>query len=614
MKTNSLDEAKRRILTRVSLEALIQDLVPLTRRGNRLTGLCPFHAEKSPSFYVFDDHYHCFGCHAHGDAISFVRQTKELSFIESLRFLAGKYGIDAPELEESAKYQQRRNEQAALAKIMVTAQEFFASELRGPQGAEAKAYLLGRGFSEGTISEFGFGLTPDQHFGLVRHLRAMHFRDDDILTVGLGAVSTKTGHMYDFFRERITIPIRDPSGRVIAFGGRTTANDPAKYKNSMATPLFDKSGVLFGLDRAKDVIKQKARAVLVEGYMDTLCLWQEGFREAVACMGTALTVRQLKLLQTHAKCSEVILLFDGDNAGHNATLEAIEVALAVPNIRVRAALLTGGEDPDTFVRKNGAAALEDVLSGAQDLLDVAILAQMKSATPASIPTITNEKFVPWLTRVQDPVKRSYLVNLVSLRTGVSVDILNRQIRSFHPGTSPVGVPMLRSVSRPLVDDASQPAIPTRPLTPVEESFLGHLFHSKPGEIDLAIATDFIQRELHLEPLWDSFTKTLLSLLSEKEVPAEHLGDIMSSYLPEEAKVLIRIAESKEQSFASASRAASMQRLMREQKRQAIQKAISAMKQEVQLAGSREPELVPELLQQIMSLHKTLSNLQLAGAE
>ncbi len=175
LKTNSLDDAKRRILTRVSLEALIQDVVPLTRRGNRLTGLCPFHAEKSPSFYVLDDHYHCFGCHAHGDAISFVRQTKEMGFIETLRFLASKYGIEAPELDESAKYQQRRNEQAALAKIMVTAQEFFASELGTVRGREAKDYLLERGFSSENIVSYGFGITPEQHFGLVRHLRLCAF-------------------------------------------------------------------------------------------------------------------------------------------------------------------------------------------------------------------------------------------------------------------------------------------------------------------------------------------------------------------------------------------------------------------------------------------------------
>ncbi len=174
--------------------------------------------------------------------------------------------------------------------------------------------------------------------------------------------------MYDFFRERITIPIHDSSGRVIAFGGRTTVGDPAKYKNSMATPLFDKSSVLFGLDRAKESIKQRNRAILVEGYMDTLCLWQSGFGETVACMGTALTIRQLKLLQSNAKCSEVTLLFDGDSAGRNATLDAIDVALAIPNLRVKAAILTDNEDPDTFVRKNGSEALLQVLNGAQDLL------------------------------------------------------------------------------------------------------------------------------------------------------------------------------------------------------------------------------------------------------
>lgn len=614
MQTNSLDEAKRRILTRVSLETLIQDVVPLTRRGNRLTGLCPFHAEKSPSFYVFDDHYHCFGCHAHGDAISFVRQTKELGFIEALRYLAGKYGIEAPELEENAKYQQRRNEQTALLKIMVEAQEFYASELRGPRGGEARAYLSGRGFTADNIDVFGFGLTPAEHFGLVKHLRGLRHRDDDILTVGLGSISAKTGNMYDFFRERITIPIRDVNGRVIAFGGRTTVQDPAKYKNSAATPLFDKSGVLFGLDRAKEFVKQRGRALLVEGYMDTLCLWQEGFQEAVACMGTALNVRQLKLLQSNAKCNEVILLFDGDNAGRNATLESIEVALALPNLRVRAAMLSGGEDPDTFVRAHGAEALQDLLKSAQDLIEVSIAAQLKDATSASIPTKVNELFVPWLSRVQDPVKRSFLVNMVSSRTGVSADILTRQIRSFHFPTNHKGGLQPVAATKASVEEPVFMAMPTRPLTPVEEGFLGHLYHAKPGEIDVAVATEFVQRELNLEPLWDLFCKNILSIHTEQGIPSEKKAELLASYTDEEVKILNRVAETKEESFASSNRQMSMQRLMREQKRQSIQKTISLMKQQIQLAGTRDPDAVPELLQQIMTLHKVLASLTSANAD
>jgi len=505
---NSLDDAKRRILAKVSLEALIQELVPLTRRGVRLTGLCPFHAEKSPSFYVFDDHYHCFGCHAHGDAISFVRQTKELGFVETLRYLANKYGVDAPELDENAKYQQRRGEQTALFRLMVEAQEFFAAELAGPRGSEARSYLMGRGFSAERISEFGFGLTAAEHFGLVRHLRGLRHRDEDIVKVGLGSISTKTGNLYDFFRERIMIPIRDVNGRVIAFGGRTTVNDPAKYKNSMATTLFDKSSVLFGLDRAKDHMKQRGRAIIVEGYMDALCLWQEGFGEVAAAMGTAFNARQLKQIQNHAKCREVILLFDGDQAGLNATLEAIEVALAFPNLRVRAALLTGGEDPDTFVRKHGAAALEDLLKASQDLIEVAIATQLRGSTSAAVPALVNEKFVPWLMRVQDPIQQSYLLNLVSARTGVSAETLNRQLRSLRWGPQS-GKPSVRPVDHASVatendDDDFKIALPTRPLTPVEEGFLGHVYHGKPGEIDAAVAIDFLKKELNLEPLWEAF--------------------------------------------------------------------------------------------------------------
>jgi DNA primase len=609
--TGSLDDAKRRILERTSLEGLIQEQVPLTRRGSRLTGLCPFHAEKSPSFYVFEDHYHCFGCHAHGDAISFVRQTKNLSFVESLRFLAGKFGVDAPELAGSAAFQLRKNEHTALAKIMVHAQEFFMNELSSERGASAQSYLQQRGFSPDNISSFGFGLTPSDHFGLTTHLRSLRFRDEDIVKVGLASVSTKSGSLYDFFRERIMIPIKDPAGRVIAFGGRATNDDPAKYKNTMATPLFDKGGVLFGLDRAKNYIKEKNRAVLVEGYMDALCLWQEGFKESVACMGTAHGLRHMKLLQTHARCSEVVLLFDGDNAGRNATLDAIEVALAAPTFRVRAAMLPEGEDPDTFVRKHGSEALETLLNKAHDLIEVAIEHQLKKASGAAVPTVVSETFVPWLSRITDPVKRSFLATKISDRSGISAEAITRQIKSLYfQGDSKIRKPMPSPSSS---IDLNQSEIdrlpPTRPLSPVEESFIGHLFHGEPGEIDVAIASDFLLREIHLEPTWDTFAKKLLQLHQNKKSPSQFQGEVLASFAPDELQVLNKIIESKSLSYHSINRMESLRSLAKEQKKRAIQKAISAMKAEVHIAGARTPEAVPDMLQQIMTLNKALASLQ-----
>ena len=603
---SSLDGAKRRILDKVPIDSLIGETVSLTRRGSRLSGLCPFHAEKSPSFYVFpDNHYYCFGCHASGDAISFVRQTKEMSFMDSMRYLAAKYGIDAPELEESARYQQRRGEHTAMSQIMVAAQEFFVNELHSPRGEGAREYLLGRGFSEANIRAFGFGLTPEHGYGLVRHLRSLRFRDEDVMRVALGVVSTKTGKLYDFFRDRIMIPIRDSAGRVIAFGGRTTVDDPAKYKNSAATPLFDKSGVLFGLDHAKDVIKERRRAIVVEGYMDALCLWQEGITEAVACMGTAFTVRQMKQLVNHARCPEVVLLFDGDRAGANATLETIEVALEVPDIRVRAALLEGGEDPDTFVRKHGAEVLRQLIDRASDLIDVVIASRLNGIAPTAVPSMVSSEFLPWLLRIVDQVKRGYLVTKIASLTGVSSDVIQAQLRSMRMG------PMnesRREFKAPVEEVPT--AMPTRKLTPVEVGFLGHMFNARPGEIDVALATNFAQKELTLEPLWDSFARAVLAVMAEGEgSPRDHCQSILADFTVDEAKILETITAAPESQFTSANRADSLERLMLDQKLQSVLRSIASMKQQVQLAAARAPETVSEILQQIVVLSGTLTSLE-----
>lgn len=611
-RNNNLDDAKRRIIGRVSLETLIGETVTLTRRGTRLTGLCPFHAEKSPSFYVFDDHFHCFGCHQHGDAITFVRKTRDLSFVDSLKFLAGKYGVEAPELEENARYQQRRNEQAALSQIMVAAQDYFTTQLQTERGEAAKQYLRERGFSDENIASFGFGLTAEEHFGLVKHLRGLRFRDEDVMKVGLGAVSNKTGRMYDFFRERITIPIRDAAGRVIAFGGRTTVNDAAKYKNSMATQLFDKSSVLFGLDRAKDAIKDRRRAILVEGYMDTLCLWQEGFEETVACMGTALTVRQLKQLVTHGKCSEVILLLDGDRAGQMATLEAIEVSLEVPELRVRAAQLPDGFDPDTYVRTNGKDALRAVLDRANDLIDTVISSRLTNISPAAIPKLVTDEFVPWLSRVPDAIKRGFLLTNVASRTGVPVEILTRQVQSLHfgkPHEQQTRVAATRVQQAQQSAEAAAPMLPSRPLTPVEEGFIGHLFHARPGEVDVALATEFALREMQLEPLWESFARTLLGILAEQRAPINEAATILAQFTAQEVRILNRVTESNVVPFECADRAARIAKLILEHKRQTLQKSISAVKQQVQIAGAKAPETVSEILQQIVILNRTLTEIQ-----
>lgn len=610
----SLDDVKQRIKTRVPLDQLIGETVTLVRKGSSITACCPFHAEKTPSFHIYpDQHYYCFGCKETGDAITFVRKTREMSFIEALKFLASKFGVEAPELEESDTLKRRRGELSILSQMMIAAQDLFASEMKTARAEEARAYLRERGFTDESIVKFGFGLTPTEGFGLVKHLRAHGFREDDMIRASLAGISTQSGRPYDFFRQRIMIPIRDPQGRVIAFGGRTTANDPAKYKNSGATPLFDKSGVLFGLDHARDAIKDKRQAIIVEGYMDALCLWQEGYHHVVASMGTALTVRQLKLLFQQTKTPEVVILFDGDNPGQKATLDAIDVVLELPELRVKAAKLEGGDDPDTFVRKNGLDSLRGLVDRAVDLIDVAIGAKLKGASPAAVPSIVNQDFIPWLAKISDPIKRGYLVNRISGLTGVPPDAMARQLRSFQFGVQQGLQPGNRATrsdprdSAGAANEGPKMMMPTRSLTPIEKGFLGHVFFAKPGEIDVTKVEAFVAKELVLEPLWDQFARQIAQSYAQGRAPKDD-PEILAQFSPEETTVLAAVTEMPADSFATADRNRALETLIIEQKRSNIQQSIALLKRQVQIAASQSPEDVPGYLAEVMTLTSSLTAL------
>jgi len=611
----SLDDVKNRIKMRVPLDQLIGETVSLVRRGPSITACCPFHAEKSPSFHIYpDNHYYCFGCKESGDAITFVRKTRDMSFIESLRFLSVKYGIEAPELDEPDSVKRRRGEQLALSQILVAAQDFFVGELKSTRGEQARHYLRERGFSDENILKFGFGLTPLEGYGLVKHLRSLGFRENDMIRASMASISAKTGRPYDFFRDRIMIPIRDAQGRVIAFGGRTTVQDPAKYKNSGATPLFDKSSVLFGLDHARDAVKDRRSAIIVEGYMDALCLWQEGLSEVVASMGTALTVRQLKLLWQQTRTPEVIVLFDGDAAGHKATLAAIEVVLEVPEIRVKAAKLDGNDDPDTFVRKNGAEALQSVLKKSVDLIEFCIGSRLAGANQAAIPTIVSSELVPWLAKIQDPIKRGFLVSRISGLSGVSADIIGRQLSSLSFGAARQNWIPRQTADRQVApvpavtEEVPRPVMPTRALTPVEKGVLGHLYFALPGEVGADKILEFIKRELALEPLWQRFAETIISIHIRGLSPQSE-SQWMSEFTAEEVGVIEGITGLSSQTFQTKDRGKALQRLILEQKRQNIQQSISLLKRQVQVAAAHSPGEVPSFINEVVALTQSLASLE-----
>ena len=357
-----LDELR----SRITLSALIGRTVKVTKAGREFKACCPFHNEKTPSFTINDDKgfYHCFGCSAHGDAIRWMTDQRGLSFIDAIKELASEAGMEVPAADPRAAKQ--AEERAGLHDVMAAAQDYFVQQLYGLAGASAREYLAKRGIRLETILQFGFGFAPDSRTGLRTALKA--FGDPMLIEAGL-LISVDDKDPYDRFRRRLMIPIRDPRGRVIAFGGRILGDGEPKYLNSPDTPLFDKGRTLYNLDKCAPVSRQTGRVIVVEGYMDVIALAQAGFGDVVAPLGTALTEHQIALLWRLS--DQPVICFDGDSAGQKAAVRAASRALPnlTPGKSLKFARLPSGEDPDDFINTHGAGKFGSVISSASSTAD-----------------------------------------------------------------------------------------------------------------------------------------------------------------------------------------------------------------------------------------------------
>ena len=338
------------LVARNPIEDVVGHYVTLKRSGSNLFGLCPFHGEKTASFSVAPDKgiYYCFGCHKGGGVINFMMELEGLSYPDAVRNLAARVGMEVPEDEQ---YQSRYRQQERLWALHKEAARFFHSQLYAPVGKAALEYAFGRGMSKSILTTFGVGYAPDSWDSLVRAMRAKGYTDQELKDSGLVTVSQKNGNIFDRFRDRLMFPIIDVRGNVIGFGGRIIKNDPnaAKYLNSPETMIFNKRKNLFGLNLAK---KSKENSlILVEGNIDVVTLHQYGFDNAVASLGTSLTDEQAALMTRYAE--QVILIYDGDKAGQNATQRAIPI-LEKAGLQVKVLQLKDAKDPDEFLKKFGA--------------------------------------------------------------------------------------------------------------------------------------------------------------------------------------------------------------------------------------------------------------------
>ncbi|MBA2132378.1 DNA primase [Capillibacterium thermochitinicola] len=410
--------------------AVVSEYVNLKQSGRSFTGLCPFHSEKTPSFTVSREKqlFYCFGCGAGGDVLSFIMRIENLSFGAALRFLAERANMRLPEFEPSPTGQKQKEERERLYRLNAFAAEFYKKILwQTKTGEKAVAYLEARGITRATAEKFGLGYAPPQWRALVGLFRKKGVPLDEAEKAGL--VCGGAEGYYDRFRDRLLFPITDPRGRVIGFGGRILGEGQPKYLNSPETVLYQKSRSLYGLAEAREGIRRQGRVIIVEGYMDVIQAHQHGIDEVVASSGTALTPEQVRLLKRYS--DKVFIAYDADAAGEAATIRGLDL-LAAAGAEVRVVRLPAGEDPDSLLKKEGAAGFRRYVAESVDLFTFKlayILEKADLATPTGKAQAVQRVF-PLLTQMQNEIAREAYLKQTAAAVGVSEASIYDQWRIY----------------------------------------------------------------------------------------------------------------------------------------------------------------------------------------
>lgn len=465
---------KSRVLEAVDIVELVGQTVKLRRAGRGYQGLCPFHSEKTPSFSVNPERkfFYCFGCKAGGNAIDFVMRRDRVDFVEALKHLAEKAGIELPKFDKPGESASERQQ---LLDAQSAACAYFQAALASPAGEPARAYLDKRGFDAQSVKQFQIGYAPPGWDNLLRSDLVRKFTPELLVKAGLLKHNEDRNSHYDTFRNRLMFPIRDEQGRVIAFGGRVMpgSEDPAKYLNSPETPIFSKSRTCFGLDLARQKIVETRTVVVVEGYCDTIGCHQFGVSNVISVLGTSLTSQHVNLLRRFA--DKIVLLFDPDTAGDKAVDRAVEMFLTQP-IEVLVAAMPDGLDPDEFMLEHGADAFNQIINSAQDALNYK-WRQLDRRYRSNEGDLTGqqkaiEEYLSMLADARgsgpvDSLRWGAALTRVSRLTGIAVDDLNRRFRDRKPrASSPAPVP--QSEAQPTQSSPSAAPAPSplfrKPLT------------------------------------------------------------------------------------------------------------------------------------------------------
>lgn len=417
------------ILDTAQIADVVSDFVTLKRRGASFVACCPFHNEKTPSFYVTPSKgiYKCFGCGKAGTAVGFVMEHEHCTYVEALQYLARKYHIEIVEKEESAEDIAMRQRRESLLLVSEFAQKFFAQQLESGEGRNVGyAYFQRRGLEDATIARFGLGWAPSGRTALIDAALAAGYKMEYLLAAGL-AVQHEDGSIVDKFRERVMFPVHSVSGRVIAYSGRTLRSDnPAKYVNSPETEIYVKSRNLLGIYFAKAEISRQDKCILVEGNVDMVMMHQLGITNVVASCGTSLTVEQVRLI--HKFTENATIMYDGDSAGIHAAIRGLGLFLA-EGLNVKIVLLPEGEDPDSFCRQHTLAEVQDYIArGEKDFIafKTDLLLAEAAGDPLKKANLIND-IADTIAEIPDAVKRSVYVDATAQKFGIESSILFERI-------------------------------------------------------------------------------------------------------------------------------------------------------------------------------------------
>lgn len=532
---------------RNDITEVISSYVNLKRRGRNMVGLCPFHGEKTPSFNVYTENgsFYCFGCGTGGDVITFIMKIENLDYIEAVKFLAQRAGMNMP---ENSYDNSMADLKSRIYEANRQAARYYFKMLHTSEGIDAMNYLRGRALSEKTIRHFGLGFAPAQRYSLCRHLKSLGFKDSEIVAANL-AFKSKNGYgIYDRFSNRVMFPIIDLRGNVIAFGGRIMTDEKPKYLNTSDTPVFKKSANLFSLNNAKNTGSRTL--ILCEGYMDVIAVNQAGFENAVATLGTALTTEQAMLMKRYA--DEVVICYDADEAGQKATARAIEI-LRNAGLLIRVLTVPNGKDPDEFIRNkgdDGPAAFANILEKSGNDVEYRI-SKLKNSynintSDGKIAFLTEA--VKVLSSLDNPIEQEVYVSRLAKEAGVSKEAVDLQLkklngRKYRENTKKEFRQLQSNLSGR--DDKVNPQHYQKPRsTAAEEALIAYLVHNpdKSDKISSLLNENGIQTDFN-KKLYDYFQSRIKNSL-------DPMLNISADFTADEVAKIIQITSSYSKSVST----------------------------------------------------------------